>query len=157
MNTDRKPLIAIIGGGECSPQQAELIAETAKKVAKNGGNIVCGGLGGTMEAAARGVREGGGLAIGILPGSSKSEANSFIDVALPTGIGEARNVLIVRAADAIIAFEGKYGTLSEISFAMVSGKPVIAVSAWKDIPEIIQVESPDEAARVALQMARESK
>jgi len=110
-----------------------------------------------MEAAARGAKSGNGLAIGILPGNSKADANKFIDVVIPSGLGEARNVLIVRAADAIIAFEGRYGTLSEISFALVMGKPVVAVSAWQNIPEVIQAKSPDEAARIALRKAREAK
>ena len=107
-----------------------------------------------MEGAARGAREAGGPTIGILPTDNKDEANEFIDFVIPTGFGEARNIMVVRSADAVVAFPGKYGTLSEMAFALLAGKPVISVSAWKLGDEITQVEDPLEAAKLAMKLAR---
>jgi uncharacterized protein (TIGR00725 family) len=93
--------------------------------------LVCGGLGGVMEAACRGARDGGGATLGILPGADRRQANRFVDVAVPTGLGEARNALVVRASDALIAVGGAYGTLSEIAFALKAGKPVVGLGSWE--------------------------
>jgi uncharacterized protein (TIGR00725 family) len=92
--------------------------------------IVCGGLGGVMEAACRGAKDAGGTTIGILPGADRAAANPFVDVAIPTGLGEARNALVVRAADAVIAVGGGYGTLSEVALALKAGKRVVGVGTW---------------------------
>lgn len=128
-------------------------AEVGRYVAEHGGTIVCGGLGGIMEGAARGAHEGGGTAIGILPGDSASEANEFVDVVIPTGMGEARNILVIRTADAVIAFPGKYGTLTEMAFARLFEKPLISVQAWKFGEEVTQLEDPIEAAKLAMKLA----
>lgn len=107
-----------------------------------------------MEGAARGAKEAGGTTIGIIPSENKADANQFIDYVIPTGFGQARNVLVVRAADAIVALPGKFGTLSEMAFALVSGKPIVSVQAWKLGEEILQVEDPIEAAKIAMDLAR---
>lgn len=153
-DTGRKPVIAIIGAGKCSKKLYDMAAEIGRYVAENGGVVLCGGLGGIMEGAARGAKEAGGTTIGIIPSENKADANQFIDYVIPTGFGQARNVLVVRAADAIVALPGKFGTLSEMAFALVSGKPIISVQAWKLGEEIQQVEDPLEAAKIAMELAR---
>ena len=109
-----------------------------------------------MEGAARGAHEAGGTTIGILPSSEKEDANEFIDYVIPTGFGEARNVMVIRAADAVIAFPGKFGTLSEMALALRDKKPVISISAWKLGDEIIQMSDPKEAAAKAMEMIEEA-
>ena len=153
-DTGRKPVIAIICAGKCSKKLYDMAAEIGRYVAENGGVVLCGGLGGIMEGAARGAKEAGGTTIGIIPSENKADANQFIDHVIPTGFGQARNVLVVRAADAIVALPGKFGTLSEMAFALVSGKPIISVQAWKLGEEIQQVEDPLEAAKIAMELAR---
>ena len=155
MSLDRKPIVAVIGAGKCSKKLRDMAEKVGRYVAENGGVIVCGGLGGIMEGAARGAKEAGGTTIGILPTENKEDANEFIDFVIPTGFGEARNIMVVRTADAVVAFPGKYGTLSEMAFALLAGKPVISVSAWKLGDEIRQVSDPLEAARLAMELARE--
>ncbi|MDF1544328.1 MAG: TIGR00725 family protein [bacterium] len=157
MSEQRKPVVAIIGAGKCSKKLRDMAHEAGKHIAENGGVVVCGGMGGIMEGAARGAREGGGLTIGILPTDKKEDANEFIDIVIPTGFGEARNLMVVRSADAVIAFPGKYGTLTEMAFALHAGKPLISVSAWKLGDEIRQVDSPLEAAKLALELIKESE
>lgn len=152
-SSPRKPIIAVIGAGKCSKKMKDAAAEVGKYVAGHGGIIVCGGLGGIMEGAARGAREAGGTAIGILPGDSATDANEFVDIVIPTGMGEARNILVIRTADAVVAFPGKYGTLTEMAFARLYEKPLISVQAWKLGEEVIQVEDPIEAAKQALKLA----
>jgi uncharacterized protein (TIGR00725 family) len=100
-------------------------------LAERGAVLVCGGRGGGMEAACRGAKSAGGTTVGILPGSDRAEANAFVDVAIPTGLGEARNALVVRAADALIAVGGGWGTLSEIALAMRAGKRVVGLASWE--------------------------
>ncbi|MEA2420374.1 MAG: hypothetical protein QOE60_2580 [Thermoleophilaceae bacterium] len=118
-------------------------------MAERGAVVVCGGLGGVMEAACRGARAAGGTTVGILPGLDRTAANPFVDVALPTGLGEARNALVVRAADAVIAVGGGYGTLSEIALALKAGKPVIGIDTW-DIEGVVAVDGPEAAVAAAL-------
>jgi uncharacterized protein (TIGR00725 family) len=101
-----------------------------QELAARGAVVVCGGLGGVMEAACRGAKEAGGLTVGILPGTDRAAANAFVDVAIPTGLGEARNALVVRAADALVAVGGGYGTLSEIALALKAGKRVVGLDSW---------------------------
>lgn len=156
MSTERKPVIAVIGAGDCSKEFADQAAEVGRYIAENGGVLVCGGLGGIMEAAARGAKEAGGTTIGIIPSAAKEDANKYIDHVIPTGFGEARNIMVVRTADAVIAFPGKYGTLSEIAFALQAGRPVISVSAsgWNPGPEIRQADGPVSAAKLAMELAQ---
>ena len=100
-------------------------------LAEHGAVLVCGGLGGTMEAACRGAKQAGGTTVGLLPGESRSDANRFVDVAIPTGLGEARNALVVRSADVVVAVGGGYGTLSEIALALRAGKRVVGLGTWE--------------------------
>src|SRR5919199_2439349 len=104
--------------------------------------VVCGGLGGVMEAACRGAKSAGGMTVGILPSGSRADANDYVDIALATGLGEARNALVVRAVDVLIAVGGEYGTLSEIALALKAGKPVVGVGTW-ELDDIVRADDPD--------------
>ena len=129
-------------------------------IARRGAVLVCGGLGGVMEAAARGASATGGLTIGILPGATADEANSFIDVPIVTGLGEARNALVVGSSDAIIAIAGEYGTLSEIALALKMGVPVVGLGTWQlrapdgGVPPIVAAQSAAEAVEKAFRAIR---
>ena len=155
MPAKRKPVVAIIGAGKCSKKLRDMAAEAGKYVAEHGGVVVCGGMGGVMEGAARGAHEAGGVTIGVLPTTDRADANEFIQYVIPTGFGEARNAIVVRCADAVLAFPGKYGTLSEMAFALKAGKPLVSVSAWKLGDNIEQVDDPLEAAARAFELAEE--
>jgi uncharacterized protein (TIGR00725 family) len=125
------------------------MAETVGRlVAQRGAALVCGGLGGVMEAACRGARAEGGATIGILPGLDRSAANPYVKVAIATGLGEARNALVVRAADCLIAVGGAYGTLSEIALALKAGKRVVGLNTWE-----IEGVTPVDSAEAALSAA----
>jgi uncharacterized protein (TIGR00725 family) len=129
--------------------------EVGRLLAEAGHAIVCGGLGGVMEAACRGAKSASGLTIGILPGTARGDANPYVDVAIATGIGEARNFVIVRTADALIAVGGGYGTLSEISFALATGRRVVGLDTWEAAAGgreagILRASSPEEAVRLLL-------
>jgi len=151
--------IAIIGPNVTNPKQYELGKEVGQAIARAGCILFCGGLGGMMQAAAEGARSAGGQTVGILPGPEKSEANAFIDIAIPTGLGPYRNALLVRSCDAVIAIHGAYGTLSEIAFALRLGIPVIGLHTWsvsKDgqpDPGIHIADSSEEAVRMAVELA----
>ena len=123
--------VAVAGPGECDPDTAALAEEVGRELAERGAVLVCGGLGGVMEAACRGAKAAAGTTVGILPGTDRGAANRWVDVALPTGLGEARNTLVVRAADALVAVGGEFGTLSEIAFALKTGVPVVGVGTWE--------------------------
>ncbi len=138
--------IAVIGGGECSPMVRETARRLGRLLAEQGHILLCGGLGGVMEAACGGAREAGGLAVGILP-AELAEANKCIDIAIATGMGHARNVIIVKSADAIVALPGSYGTLSEIALALKMKKRVISLKSW-DIPGTLRAETPEEALKL---------
>ncbi len=132
-----------------SDEEPEGVEEVGRELALAGAVLVCGGLGGAMEAACRGAKAEGGTTLGILPGPDRDEANEWVDVAVATGLGEARNALVVRAADALIAVAGGYGTLSEIALALRAGKPVVGLGTW-DIPGVVEVGSPAAAVARAL-------
>lgn len=153
MPARNKPMIAVVGAGKCSKKLRDQAAQVGTYVAQQGGIIVCGGMGGIMEGAARGAKEAGGLTIGILPTDNPADANEFIDIIIPTGFGEARNIMVVRAADVVVAFPGRYGTLTEMGFALHAGKPVISVNAWRLGEEILHIPDPLEAARKAIELA----
>jgi len=138
--------IAVIGGHQCSKKSYETARQTGELIAQQGWVLICGGGPGVMEAAAKGAKDRGGLTVGILPGCDGKEANAYLDVKLPTGLGYARNVLIVRAADALIAIDGNYGTLSEIAFAFNDPKPVVGIDTW-DIEGVVKVKTPEEAVK----------
>jgi len=155
---NKKVFIAVIGGGETSPQEAELAEEVGREVARRGAILVCGGLGGAMEAACRGAAAEGGVTIGILPGDNRQSANPYVQIPIVTGMGHARNVIVVKSAQAVIAVGGSYGTLSEISHALQNGIPVIGLSTWSLSKEdrtenlIMRVKDPAEAVKKALSL-----
>jgi uncharacterized protein (TIGR00725 family) len=143
-------IIGVIGGSDCSPEIYELAREVGAEIARRGAGLICGGLFGVMEAACRGAKEHGGFTIGILPGNSKAEANAFVDLKIVTGLHHARNVIIAQTADALIAIDGAYGTLSEIAFGLNFGKPVIGLRADFQIAGMHQAQSAAEAVALAL-------
>lgn len=124
-------VIAVIGPGTPDRHAEEWAEEVGRRVAEAGALLVTGGMGGVMAAASRGAREAGGTVLGILPGDDRRDASAWVDVAVPTGIGELRNGLVVRAADALVAVGGGYGTLSEIAFALKIGRPVVGIGTWR--------------------------
>jgi uncharacterized protein (TIGR00725 family) len=152
--------VAVVGPGTASGEQAAAAEAVGAGLARAGAVLVCGGRGGAMEAACRGAREAGGTTVGILPGADRREANPYVDVAIPTGLGELRNGLVVRAADAVIAVAGEYGTLSEIGFALKTGKPVVGLETWELArggerdPGIAVAANPADAVERALALAR---
>lgn len=142
--------IGIIGAGTCSSATRALAEAVGKEVAKKGAILLCGGLGGVMEAAACGAKLEGGTTIGILPGTYRKEANPWIDIAIPSGMGHARNALIAQSSDALIAISGEYGTLSEIALGLKMGKPVFVLDCKWEIEGVQKVRSPQEAVGLAL-------
>lgn len=136
--------VGVIGAGSCD----ESLRKTAYRIGFEIGNrgiiLVCGGLGGVMEGSAHGCYNAGGMTVGILPGIERSSVNPYIRVSIPTGLGEGRNLLVVRASDILIAIGGEYGTLSEIAFALKMNKKVIGINTWENIKGIIYAESVDE-------------
>jgi len=124
-------IIAVIGAGRCSEEIAQVAESVGRELARRGATLVCGGLGGVMEAACRGAKSEGGLTIGILPGSSRRETNLYVDIPVVTGLGEARNVIVVRTSQAVIAVDGEYGALSEIAYALKLGIPVVGLNTWQ--------------------------
>ncbi|MDM7912967.1 MAG: TIGR00725 family protein [Methanotrichaceae archaeon] len=138
-----KVQIAVVGGGNCTPEVSKMARKLGRLLAERGHILLCGGLGGVMEAACCGAREVGGLTVGIVPGD-KWEANRCVGITISTGMGHARNVIIVKSADAVIALPGEHGTLSEIALALKMGKKVISLRSW-DIPGAMKAGTPEEA------------
>jgi len=136
----QKPVIGVIGGGEASEENLSIAQELGQHIAVRGAVLACGGLGGIMEAASRGASENGGTVLGFLPSDNKGDANPYVTIAVPTGLGIARNVLVVQASDVLIAFPGSYGTLSEIALALASGKTVICLPGSWDLKRIGTVD-----------------
>lgn len=126
----RRFLVSVIGGHKCDSKVAMLAEKIGEIVASEGAALVCGGLGGIMEAACRGAKNSGGLTIGIIPGEDKDAANKFVDVVITTGMGYSRNTLVAGTADMVVALPGEYGTLSEISFALIGDKPIYGFGTW---------------------------
>ena len=145
------PYVAVVGAGDVPEGSPAAVAAEAvgRGLAEAGVVVVCGGLGGVMAAACRGASAAGGTTVGLLPGSSRDDANPWVGVALPTGLGEARNVLVVRAAGALVAVGGGYGTLSEIALALKAGKRVVGLGSW-NIDGVETAQTPGEAATAAL-------
>jgi len=161
MSEKRKKIIAVIGGSEPSAEEARLAEEIGHELAKQGATLVCGGLGGVMEAACRGASLEGGVTIGILPGDSPKAANPYVQIPIVTGIGYARNISVVKSAQAVIAIGGSYGTLSEIAHALQSDIPVIGLNTWElsrngqPDDSIILAQNPTEAVNKALSLAKD--
>jgi uncharacterized protein (TIGR00725 family) len=145
-----KRYVAVIGGGEADPKAAARAFEVGRELARRGAVVVCGGLGGVMEAAARGVQEAGGVSIGILPDPDRRRANPYLTYTIPTNLGHARNMLIVHSADAVIAVGGSYGTISEAAIALKLGKPVVALGTNWTLPHLIAAQTPQEAVSMTL-------
>lgn len=139
--------IAVIGRGEATPGDCGAAYAAGLMIAGNGAVLVSGGLGGVMEAACRGAKEAGGTTVGIVPGTEGG--NPFIDITIRTGLGHARNILVVLSADAVIAVGGSYGTLSEIAIALKAGRPVYGINTW-DIEGVLPCSSPEDAVTRAL-------
>jgi uncharacterized protein (TIGR00725 family) len=136
--------VAVVGPGEASPVEVESAERVGRGIAQRGDVLVCGGLGGVMAAACRGAKQAGGTTVGLLPGTDRAAGNQWLTVAIPTGMGELRNGLVVRAADVVVAIGGAHGTLSEIALALKTGVPVVGLNTW-EIEGIEAVDSPERA------------
>lgn len=156
-------LIAVIGNSSCTREEAKLAESVGQLLAQRGVIVICGGLGGVMEAVCRGAKSKGGLTLGILPGEDPGMANPWVDIPVVTGMGEARNVVVVKSARAVIAIGGGYGTLSEIAYALKSSIPVIGLNTWslsrdgQENDSIMRVESAAEAVEKAIALAKKSE
>jgi hypothetical protein len=149
--------VAVVGAGDADEELAAAAEEVGRRLAQAGVAVVCGGLGGVMEAACRGAKSAGGLTIGILPGRRRQDANRWVDVAIPTGMGETRNALVVLSADAVVAVGGEHGTLSEVAFGLKLGRPVVGLRTWRLVrgdgavdESIVPAEDPQAAVAVVL-------
>ena len=148
--------VAVVGGGESDEATCALAEDVGRELARRGAVVVCGGLGGVMEAACRGAKAEGGTTVGVLPGDDRRSANAYVDVAVATGMGEARNAIVARTADVLVAVAGEFGTLSEIAMALRLGKPVVGLSTWelarggRPVPAIVPATGATEAAELAL-------
>lgn len=139
----------MIGAGEASSEEYDQARDVGKRVAERGGIVVCGGLGGIMEGAAKGATEAGGVAIGVLPDEDRKRANEYLTYSVATGVGQARNLAVACSAAAVIAVGGGYGTLSEIGLARKVGRPVVALGSWELDEHVVSASSPEEAVEAA--------
>ena len=155
--------VAVVGDGRCSAQIAARAEEVGALLARQGCVVVCGGLGGVMEAACRGAKGAGGTTVGILPGNDRTAANPYVDIPIVTGMGEDRNTLVVKSAQTVIAVGGMYGTLSEIALALKLGVPVVGLHTWELVREgqvdtgIVPVDTPEDAVAAALALVAGAK
>ena len=147
----RKIQIGVIGGRRVSAEVLGLAEEVGREIARRDALLVCGGMGGVMEAACRGAKEVGGTTVGILPVLSADEANPYVDIRIPTGMGVARNAIIIHSCDGVIAVGGKYGTLSEMAFAKQRGIPLVSLRSWKFDESVVSAESAEEAVSILFQ------
>ena len=148
---ERPHHIGVIGAGACPDATYQLARNLGLEIGERGWVLICGGLEGVMEGAARGCSDAGGMTVGLLPGLEKESANPYIQVPIPTGLGEGRNLLVVRASDVLVSIAGGYGTLSEIALALKIDKPVIGLETWKDIRGVHYAHD----FRDAIQMVRQ--
>lgn len=148
--------IGVIGASRCNKKIAKIAYQVGREIAKKKAILICGGLGGVMEEAARGAKENKGLTVGILPGFSSSSANPYIDIPIVTGMDHGRNIIVVRSCDAIIAIGGREGTLSEIAFALKLVIPVIGIETW-EIEGVIKAKHARNAVEKALQALKKEK
>jgi uncharacterized protein (TIGR00725 family) len=167
--TESRPRrIAVIGAGSPNADSEAQALAVGREIARRGAVLVCGGLGGVMAAAARGAREAGGLSIGVLPGSDAHHANPWIDIPIATGMGDGRNLIVASAGDAVVAIGGQLGTLSEICFALLRGRPVVTLGSWdldgvqdarrlESAGAVLEAaETPEQAVTRALELAEGS-
>jgi len=148
--------IGVIGASRCNKKIAKIAYQVGKEIAKRKAILICGGLGGVMEEAARGAKENKGLTIGILPGFSSSDANPYIDIPIVTGMDHGRNIIVVRSCDTIIAIGGREGTLSEIAFALKLRIPLIGIETW-EIEGVIKAKDAQDAVRKVFRASRKEK
>ena len=151
MRNQRKMIVGVIGASQPSPEGLRMANAVGREIAARGAVLVCGGLGGVMEAAAKGAFEAGGDVIGLLPGPDKSSANPYITLPVPTNMGHARNVIIAHTAEALIAIEGEYGTLSEAAISLKLGKPVFVLPGGPQIAGTVSVASAESAVALAFE------
>jgi uncharacterized protein (TIGR00725 family) len=149
----RRVVVAVIGAGDAPRAVCKLAFEIGREIARRGAVLLNGGRTGVMESAAAGAREEGGHTIGILPGYDRRAANRHVEFVIATGIGEARNAVIVASADAVIALPGEGGTLAEIGFAKKFGKPIVALDSWPEISGLHRADTPADAVALALKLA----
>lgn len=153
--------VAVVGGSRASHDELDAARAVGRELARRGALVLCGGLSGVMEAVCAGAKEAGGTTVGLLPGEDRAGANRFVDVALATGLGEARNTIVARSADVVVAIGGEFGTLSEIAFALRAGTPVVGLGTWElhrhgaPVDAIVRASSPVDAVETALRLARE--
>lgn len=146
--------IGVVGGRKASRRSLDIAYSVGSQIAQSGAILVTGGLGGIMESASKGAFDSGGMVVGIIPQDKRDKANDFVHIVIPTGLDVVRNFLVVRCADAIIAINGEWGTLSEISIAKNIGKPVVALDVKWKLDDIIICDSPKEAVEKALKLAK---
>lgn len=139
--------IAVIGAGECDSSTAAIAEQAGFLLAQQDFRVICGGLGGVMESVCKGAKRAGGTTIGILPGDDPADANPYVDIAIATGIGIARNSIIIRSCSAVLAIDGKFGTLSEIAYALQLGKAVVGLNSWQVSEKIIHCKSAEQAVQ----------
>ena len=162
-NFEKKLIIAVIGGGQCSTKEAVLAEAVGRELAKREAILVCGGLGGVMEAACRGAAIESGLTIGILPSDDPTDCNPYVQIPVATGVGYARNIAVVKSAQAVIAIDGDYGTLTEIGFALKSNIPVVGLNTWslyrngQEDKSVIKAEDAVDAVEKAISLAKGQK
>ena len=149
----RRPQLSVAGGGVCTRRTTALAHAVGRAIAASGAVLVCGGLGGVMGAAARGAARAGGTVVGLLPGYDASAGSRDLTIAIPTGLGHARNVLVAAAGDALIALPGEHGTLAEIALARAIGRPVVVLGGWRGLRGVRRASTPEEAVRRALALA----
>ena len=158
MNPSHKLQIGVIGGRNVSDVHLKQAEEVGRLVAEEGAVVVCGGLGGVMEAACRGAKSVGGTTVGILPTANASDANPFVDIVIPTDLGVARNVLVVNASQGVIAVGGSYGTLSEMAFALQKQIPIAGIDSWDVDDSVYKTEVPEDAVcHILMQIRMQSK
>lgn len=143
--------IGVIGAADAVARECDWAEAVGRELARRGIVVLCGGLGGVMEAAAKGVASGGGIAVGILPGPHRSAANTFVRVGIATDMGHARNIVLVRSSDGLIAIGGGYGTLSEIAIALKTGIPVVSLGSWEIGLPVIVAQDPLDAVELVLE------
>ncbi|MEA3506833.1 MAG: TIGR00725 family protein [Elusimicrobiota bacterium] len=146
-----RKMVGVIGGARADSRITAIARRLGKRIAEEGYVLVCGGLGGVMLAACRGARKAGGTTVGILPGSSRESANRYVTIPIVTSMSHARNAIIARTADILVAVGGRYGTLSEIAHAKAIGKRVIGIHTWEEVPGVESVESADEAISLIIE------
>jgi len=149
ISKNRRPYVAVVGSGTATGELYGRAREVGRLVAERGGIVVCGGLSGVMEAAARGATEAGGTAIGILPDEDRGRANAHLSYSVATGAGQARNLAVVCSGDVVIAVGGEYGTLSEIGLALKIGRPVVALGSWDLGGHVVVAPSAEDAVAAA--------